>query len=380
MNNYEKEVIRNIIYAVETGGQVYGVKRYNDFTGVGANSSNEVSITIGAGQWYGPEAKTLLNRIRTTDPAMFKKMDTAGIAKDLDNANWSRYNITPGSSKAKCIQRIIDTELGHKIQDELVVEQMENYMASAKELGVEEIAGQMMCANFKHQGGHAVMVRVINKTKKPYNLENLYAAVMTDQYNNRPNEVGDYVSRQRFVYTTLKKYIVDTDYNNENSTTEVDTPKETKPVEENKTPVVETKPDSVDVKKIKTAQRKMNLLFNSGLVVDGEWGRQCRKAYIVAIQKSLNECYSEGLVVDGEWGPKTEAAVRRHCLSKGVTNLYVKVLQIGLYAHKISLIGEIDGSYGASTYRGVLAFQSRFNDIAHDGQAGRDTFYKLVHK
>ena len=32
MTDHEKLVMRNIIYAVETGGQVYGQKDYADFT------------------------------------------------------------------------------------------------------------------------------------------------------------------------------------------------------------------------------------------------------------------------------------------------------------------------------------------------------------
>ena len=32
MTDHEKLVMRNIIYAVETGGQVYGQKNYADFT------------------------------------------------------------------------------------------------------------------------------------------------------------------------------------------------------------------------------------------------------------------------------------------------------------------------------------------------------------
>jgi hypothetical protein len=53
-------VFRKIMYAVETGGQVYGRADYSDFTEAYTNSSQEHAITIGAGQWYGPEAKTLL--------------------------------------------------------------------------------------------------------------------------------------------------------------------------------------------------------------------------------------------------------------------------------------------------------------------------------
>lgn len=45
-------VLRKILYAVESGGQVYGKQNYGAFAGVGANTPNEKAITIGAGQWY----------------------------------------------------------------------------------------------------------------------------------------------------------------------------------------------------------------------------------------------------------------------------------------------------------------------------------------
>ena len=47
MTDHEKLVMRNIIYAVETGGQVYGQKDYADFTEAYTNSSAEHAITIG---------------------------------------------------------------------------------------------------------------------------------------------------------------------------------------------------------------------------------------------------------------------------------------------------------------------------------------------
>ena len=69
MTDHEKLVMRNIIYAVETGGQVYGQKNYADFTEAYTNSSSEHAITIGAGQWYGNEARTLLLNIKAADAA-----------------------------------------------------------------------------------------------------------------------------------------------------------------------------------------------------------------------------------------------------------------------------------------------------------------------
>ena len=69
MTNEQKTVLRKIIYAVETGGQVYGQQDYSDFTEAYANSSEEHAITIGAGQWYATEAQTLLKRIHDADTA-----------------------------------------------------------------------------------------------------------------------------------------------------------------------------------------------------------------------------------------------------------------------------------------------------------------------
>lgn len=103
MNSKNREVMRNILYAVETGGQVYGGKQYDNFTTAYTNSQAEHAITIGAAAWYATEAKRLLVAIRDADPDGFDKLDMAGIGKDLDTAAWSTYKAGKGSEKAKCV-------------------------------------------------------------------------------------------------------------------------------------------------------------------------------------------------------------------------------------------------------------------------------------
>ena len=203
LTNAQKEVIRKIIYAVETGGQVYGGVRYDDFTEAYTNSSSEHAITIGGGAWYATEAQRLLKLIRTTDSALFKKLDTAGIGSDLDSKDWSTYKLSKRSAKAKCIQKIISSNVGIKCQDSLIDSQMQKYIDEAATLGVTDVAAQMMCANFRHQGGLSAMKRVVAKTRKPYTLDNLYAACQTDT----GNQVGAYKSRQKMVYNSLNKYL-----------------------------------------------------------------------------------------------------------------------------------------------------------------------------
>lgn len=202
MTNEQKEVLRKIIYAVETGGQVYGRQDYSDFTEAYTNSSEEHAITIGAGQWYGPEAKTLLERIHKANPTVWEKLDTAGVWEDVRSADWSCYNISDGSDKAQCIVKLISCTSGIKCQDALLDEQMEVYVQEAIELGVTDPAAQAMCANFRHQGGLSAMKRILAKADLPYTLDNLYEACQTDT----GNQVGAYKSRQRFAYNSLKKY------------------------------------------------------------------------------------------------------------------------------------------------------------------------------
>lgn len=215
LTNAQKEVIRKILYAVETGGQVYGCCRYDDFTEAYTNSSAEHAITIGAGQWYATEAQRLLKLIRTTDSALFKKLDTAGIGTDLDSANWSTYKLSKTSAKAKCIQSIIKSDVGIKCQDQLMDEQALKYINEAADLGVTDLDAQMMCCNFRHQGGSGAVTRILGKTTKPYTLDKLYASCKTDT----GNQVGAYRTRQEKVYSWLKQYVPPTLTSNTTTTT-----------------------------------------------------------------------------------------------------------------------------------------------------------------
>ena len=205
------EVLRKILYAVESGGQVYGCQNYAAFIGAGANCSNEKAITIGAGQWYAGEAKKLLQKIQRANPAQFKKLDNQGIESDLLKKNWSTYAIAATSAKAKCIVAIINSTLGRKCQDELMDEQITEYAASiAKTYGSMPDTAMMECINIIHQGGSSALKRILSKTKKPYTAKNIYDALNTDPADPRTNQVGDYATRQKKVYEYITKYATGT--------------------------------------------------------------------------------------------------------------------------------------------------------------------------
>lgn len=202
MTTEQKNVLRKIIYAVETGGQVYGQQDYSDFTETYTNSSEEHAITIGAGAWYGTEAQTLLKRIHDADTAQWDRLDSIGLWEQVQEADWSCFNISRNSQFSNLIVQLISSKIGVKCQDSLMDEQLAAYADEALKMGVTDARGQAMCVNFRHQGGLSAVKRILAKTKKPYTLDNLYAACQTDT----GNQVGAYKSRQKFVYDALKTY------------------------------------------------------------------------------------------------------------------------------------------------------------------------------
>lgn len=202
MTTEQKNVLRKIIYAVETGGQVYGQQDYSDFTEAYENNSDEHAITIGAGAWYGTEAKTLLERIYDADPEQWAKIDKVRLLEQVQTANWECFNISRVSQLADTIVALISSNLGIKCQDSLMNEQLATYAEEAFKQGVTDARAQAMCVNFRHQGGQGAVTRILAKTQKPYTLDSLYAACQTDT----GNQVGAYKSRQKFVYDALKTY------------------------------------------------------------------------------------------------------------------------------------------------------------------------------
>lgn len=202
------EVLRKILYAVESGGEEYGKQNYAEFDGAGENCSNEVAITIGAGQWYADEAKELLYRIQRANPALFKKLDTADLETDLLKKDWSRYAVSPGSAKAKCIISIITTNTGIKCQDQYMEDQIATYASSiSKTYGTMSDTAMMECVNIYHQGGASALKRILAKTAKPYTADKIYATLRQDLSDPVPNQVGDYESRQKAVIEMIHTYV-----------------------------------------------------------------------------------------------------------------------------------------------------------------------------
>lgn len=212
MDKQNITVLRKILYAVESGDQVYGKQDYSCFAGVGANCSNEKAITIGAGQWYAGEAKELLYRIQRGNPKLFKDMDTVGLEADLLLKSWATYGVSTGSAKGKCIINIISTAHGKKCQDEYMEDQIQTYAQSiTKTYGTMPDSAMMECINILHQGGDAALKRILAKIAKPYTADKIYSALCEDPADPTPNQVGDYTDRQKAVINMIHTYADNTE-------------------------------------------------------------------------------------------------------------------------------------------------------------------------
>ena len=309
---------------------------------------------------------------------------------------------------------------------------LHSYVKEAAALGVSNMDAKMMCANFRHQGGASAVKRILAKTTKPYTLDHLYAACQTDTGNQvgayiyvptlaglftnyASPKVGDifmYHNGSEFSHTGLvisvsgDKFVTiegntndgsgvvaegigvyqKTRYNSQLPGSKFARPNYSIVTSINGSGGDITPPSTwvttgtavcTGSSPIKTAQNALNSKFNAGLTVDGIWGSACKTAYIKAIQSALNSVYGAGLTADGIWGTNISNACAAHVLSEGANNLYVGVLQIGLYAHNITLNSGIDSSFGLSTKQGVIKFQTS-QGLSADGIAGRDTFARLA--
>lgn len=207
MDKQNITVLRKILYAVESGNQIYGEQDYAAFAEVGANCSNEKAITIGAGQWYADEAKELLYRIQRGNPKLFKDMDTENLEADLLKKSWGTYAVSKDSAKGRLIISIISMELGKKCQDQYMEDQIAAYAKSIeKTYGTMADSAMMECINIHHQGGDSALKRILAKTVKPYTADKIYTVLCMDPTDPVQNQVGDYTDRQKAVINMIHTY------------------------------------------------------------------------------------------------------------------------------------------------------------------------------
>lgn len=214
MNQQNLEVLTNVIGAVESGGQVYGKRRYNAYAAPYTNSSKEVTITIGWAQCFSHEARQLMQGIYDADPAAFKKLDTCSPSiQSMLSKDWGAIKWNPSSSQKSVIISIIDSPVGHKVQDSMFIEKMKKLVADCvADYPGAGIKAQMMYCEIRHLGGRGPCDRIFKRCNGKYDLDTIMASLVADQKDtSSSNQVGDtkYWSRHVKCRQFIDQYAVD---------------------------------------------------------------------------------------------------------------------------------------------------------------------------
>lgn len=184
-------VVRNIIYAVEEGGQQYGNAHYDAFEGVHANTASEVYVTIGAGGWYGIEGKQVLQWI-------YKKF--GNVNGNLSHIINSWGSVQYGAMEAQ-VKSVLNSPQGRQGSDQFMDYQIKKYMKLAQQYGITNTQAQMMWVPAYHQ--RPVSAIKIAKANKGANLDQMYHAILAEPI------IGKYKKRYDITYNAIKVH-----YNN----------------------------------------------------------------------------------------------------------------------------------------------------------------------
>ena len=200
MNQHNLEVLTNIIGAVESGGQVYGNRRYNQYSPPYHSTPKEHTITIGWACCYGHEAQQLLEGIKAADIATFLRLDTADIDEML-RYDWEGIKWKPNSKEKAAIIAIIDSQVGHKVQDEMFISKMQRLIADCeKDYPRADVYAQMMYCEIRHLGGRKPVNRIFDRCNGDFSLENIMVSLVKDQQDiSNSNQVGDKIFWSRHV-------------------------------------------------------------------------------------------------------------------------------------------------------------------------------------
>lgn len=210
MTQSDYDILTNIIGAVETGGQIYGKRRYETYTKPYTNSKLEHTITLGWAGFYGYEAKRLVQMIYDADPASFRKIDTTGIIQAMLGKDWVSLRWNPNATQKAILIKLIDSEIGHKMQDALFQEEMKTYVKSCEETYTSDVPAVMMYCECRHLGGKSGADRIFKRCNGNYSLDSIMASLKKDQADtSSSNQVGDKIFWSRHVKCRefIEKYV-----------------------------------------------------------------------------------------------------------------------------------------------------------------------------
>lgn len=203
-----------MIIGAESGGQVYGKGKW-DYVKV-PKIGLEVTLTLGAYQFYGNEGRELLQMIKDQDPELFSpKLRGVSEINESLGFDWVARRWVPDKTVLNSIAFVISGASGIKAQTDLFCNiQLPQYIANAESFGVYDERAQMMWVEIEHVGGLKAAKRIFTRCNGDFSLDKIMWSLKQDQNDHSSeNQAGDslYWSRHVFCRNCIEKYAVTDD-------------------------------------------------------------------------------------------------------------------------------------------------------------------------
>lgn len=140
------------------------------------NANDNGALSIGLIQWHGNNARTLVNKIKTDHPNDFNQYGGKNLTLNL-SASWERTILSKNDTNYNALKTLLDCPGGRAVQDAIMIEYMNDYMATARKLGLTDPAGLLYYCDCSTQSPAGA--RDVVKKAKSKDLKGLHEYVLT---------------------------------------------------------------------------------------------------------------------------------------------------------------------------------------------------------
>lgn len=264
--NNDYAILANIIGALESGGQVYGNRRYDAYAGAYANSHNEKTCTLGWAQFYGNEARLLVKLIFQTNESAAKAIDTNGKIQARLESDWVASAWNPDKDEKATLIALISSDVGKQCQDALFKEEMKEYISEASAYTNDKAAIMMYC-QIRHVGGAGAAKRIFDRADN-LTLDGIMASLALDKKDHsKSTQVGDsmYDGRNNKAYQFIKEHVNDVGVRGFHAGNTSATEEDTEEPEQEPADISE-----LEIKGLEDKEYTGKPIMQNGLTVDGK--------------------------------------------------------------------------------------------------------------
>ena len=153
-------------------------------------------VSLGIIMFHGDNAKNLIDKIKKRYPGQYITASAKHPLTLLPLGSWSKFK--PTSAQLSLLKDIIDTDGGHKIQDEMGKEYIQNYIKTCMSVGITNPACIVYYCDYAVQNpSYAKKWAQTCKSKGYTKLDSFhkYWLSQTVNYKKRRTESYNYISK-----------------------------------------------------------------------------------------------------------------------------------------------------------------------------------------